>query len=272
MEAPRTALVTGASSGIGAATAALLARSGFRVFGTSRRETATAAEPAGVTMLKLDVRDDLSVGDCIGKVLAEGGRIDLLVNNAGYALFGAAEESTIAQAQALFDTNLFGAMRMANAVLPTMRANHSGRIINVSSIAGFVPSPMMAIYAASKHALEGWSQSIDQEVRSFGIRVLLVEPSVVRTGIDAAMPAPDHPLTSYDGLRRRVADVFEKEAAKALDPAAVGAAILDAAQAKAPRLRNPVGSDAIFLARMHRFLPDRLFDRMLRRYFRIDSR
>src|SRR5436853_4922691 len=149
----RVALVTGASSGIGEAAARALVRSGFAVYGTSRR-AAPGEKRGGVVFLPLDVTDDESVANAVREVLDRSGRIDVLVNNAGLGVSGAAEESSVEQARALFETNLFGSIRMTRAVLPQMREQHSGRIINVSSILGFVPAPFMALYAATKHAIE----------------------------------------------------------------------------------------------------------------------
>src|SRR5688572_16880370 len=176
---PGVALVTGASSGIGRATAKALQNAGFRVFGTSRRAAAESSD--GVTMLACDVTDDASVAKLVDEVLAKAGRIDLLVNNAGIGLLGGAEESSIAQAQALFDVNVFGVLRVTNAVLPTMRRQASGRIINMSSVMGLIPAPYLALYSSTKHALEGYSESLDHELRAFGIRVVLVEPAYTRT-------------------------------------------------------------------------------------------
>ena len=140
------ALVTGASTGIGRATAKALQNGGFRVFGTSRRVVSEQRD--GVTMLTCDVTDDASVAKLVDEVLAKAGRIDLLVNNAGIGLLGGAEESSIAQAQALFDVNLFGVLRVTNAVLPTMRRQASGRIINMSSVLGLIPAPYSALYSS----------------------------------------------------------------------------------------------------------------------------
>ncbi len=176
------ALVTGASSGIGLATAKALQNAGYRVFGTSRRAAAEGFD--GITMLACDVTDDASVAKLIDDVLAETGRIDLLINNAGTGLLGGAEESSMAQAQALFDVNVFGVFRVSNAVLPTMRRQGKGRIVNLSSVQGFIPAPYFALYASTKHAVEGYSESLDHELRAFGIRVTLVEPAYTRTSFE----------------------------------------------------------------------------------------
>ena len=166
----KTAIVTGAASGIGLATAKALKAAGYRVYGTSRRPA--QGRDGDVTMLACDVTDDASVEALVRTVHGETGRIDLLVNNAGFGISGAAEESSVAQAQALFDVNLFGVIRTTRAVLPLMRAQAGGRLVNISSILGLVPAPYMAVYSASKHALEGYSESLDHEVRGQGIRVV----------------------------------------------------------------------------------------------------
>ena len=160
----KAAIVTGASTGIGQASAKALYQAGFRVFGTSRRAVASISE--GIAMISCDVTDDASVKNAVEKVLDTTGRIDVLVNNAGIGLLGGAEESSISQAQALFDVNLFGVIRATNAVLPAMRDQKAGRIINISSVLGLIPAPFSALYSSTKHALEGYSESLDHEVRS----------------------------------------------------------------------------------------------------------
>lgn len=185
------ALVTGASSGIGKETALALVAAGFNVVGTSR-DTSRVTPLDGVTFLDLDVASDASVAAAVQEVSERFGRIDVLVNNAGVGSIGAAEETSVAQAQAVFDTNVFGVMRMVNEVLPHMRAQRRGRIINISSVLGFLPQPYMAAYAASKHAIEGYTESLDHEIRDHGVRALIVEPAYTRTGFEAnsVKPAP----------------------------------------------------------------------------------
>src|SRR4051795_11633256 len=195
-ERDRVALVTGASSGISEAAARQLLEAGFTVYGTSRRATA-GEQRDGVVFLPLDVTDDESVAAAMSEVLYRSGRIDVLVNNAGLGVAGAAEETSVEQARALFETNVFGAMRMTRAVLPVMRTQGSGRIINVSSIVGLIPVPFMALYSSTKHALEGYSQSIDHELREYGIRVLLVEPGFTKPAFDTNLPAADEPMPLY---------------------------------------------------------------------------
>src|SRR5213595_979356 len=209
------ALVTGASSGIGKAASLALVEAGFDVIGTSRNASGVTQRD-GVTFLELDVTSDESVSAVVRRVIDRFGRLDVLVNNAGTGAAGAAEESSVAQDQRVFDINFFGLIRMTKAVLPHMRARGSGRIINISSVLGLVPAPYMASYAATKHAIEGYSESVDHEVREYGIRVLLVEPAYTRTSFDANAILADEPLPLYE-RRREVQDVVLAEAIKGGD-------------------------------------------------------
>src|SRR6185295_9407012 len=227
------ALVTGASSGIGHATAKALRNAGYRVVGTSRRAAAERAD--GITMLTCDVTDDVSVAKLVDEVLGKAGRIDLLVNNAGIGLLGGAEESSTAQAQALFDVNVFGVLRMTNAVLPAMRRQSSGRIVNVSSVLGLIPAPYAALYASTKHAIEGYSESLDHELRTFGIRVLLVEPAYTRTSFGEHIVKPDRLLDVYDSARAGMQMILQKAMETGDAPEVVAATILKAATASVPK-------------------------------------
>src|SRR5947207_12829792 len=264
VETGRVALVTGASSGIGEAAADALLGAGFTVYGTSRK-AAVGEERDGVVFLPLDVTDDESVAGAVREVLDRSSRIDVLVNNAGFGTAGAAEESSVEQARALFETNLFGVMRMTRAVLPHMRERGSGRVINLSSVLGLVPAPFGALYAASKHAIEGYSESLDHEVREYGIRVLLVEPAYTRTSFDAnAIPA-DEPLPLYE-RRREVQDVVLAEAIKGGDePSVVGEAIVAAATDSRPKLRYPAGPLARRVTKLRRYAPSTVFDKQIRK-------
>jgi NAD(P)-dependent dehydrogenase (short-subunit alcohol dehydrogenase family) len=264
----RVALVTGASSGIGEAAARELVRAGFTVYGTSRK--AAAGEKRGdVVFLPLDVTDDDSVAAAVREVLGRSGRIDVLVNNAGLGIAGAAEESSIEQARKLFDTNLFGSIRMTRAVLPHMREQGSGRVINISSVLGLIPAPFGALYAATKHAVEGYSESLDHEVREFGVRVLLVEPAYTRTAFDSnAIPA-DEPLPLYT-QRREVLDVLMAEAIKGGDePSVVGETVVAAATDTRPKLRYPAGTLARRVSKLRRYAPSTVFDKQIRKINRL---
>ncbi|MEH1130668.1 oxidoreductase [Micromonospora sp. CPCC 206061] len=258
------ALVTGASAGIGKAVALGLVKAGYEVIGTGRRTSHLTHRP-GMTFLDLDVTSDESVTAAVAQVIDRYGRIDLLVNNAGVASAGAAEESSVAQVQALFDINVFGVIRMTNAVLPHMRAQRRGRIVNISSVVGFIPAPFMAPYAASKHAIEGYSESIDHEVREYGVRVLLVEPGWTNTGIESNSVRADSPMEIY-AKQRAIANKLIVEAVKAGDdPAAVAQAVVAAATDTKPKLRYPAGSRAGMVSTMRRVVPSRAFDRQIRK-------
>jgi short-subunit dehydrogenase len=258
------ALVTGASAGIGNAVALGLVQAGYEVIGTGRR-TAHLATRNGMTYLDLDVTSDESVAAAVAQVIDRYGRIDLLVNNAGVGSAGAAEESSVAQVQALFDINVFGVVRMTNAVLPHMRAQRRGRIVNISSVVGFMPAPFMAPYAASKHAVEGYSESIDHEVREHGVRVLLVEPGWTNTGFESNSVRADTPMAIY-AKQRTIADKLIVEAVKAGDdPSAVAQAVVAAATDTKPKLRYPAGSRAAMVSTMRRVVPSRAFDRQIRK-------
>ncbi|MER8441074.1 oxidoreductase [Mesorhizobium sp. M1312] len=257
------ALVTGASTGIGHATAKALQNAGFRVFGTSRR--AVAARSDGVTMLTCDVTDDASVAKLVDDVLAETGRIDLLVNNAGVGLLGGAEESSTVQAQALFDVNVFGVLRVTNAVLPIMRRQGTGRIVNLSSVLGLIPAPYSALYASTKHAIEGYSESLDHELRHFGIRVVLVEPAYTRTSFEENLAKPDQLLDIYDAARAGM-DVILRKAMETGDaPEIVAETVLKAATDSVPRRRYAAGKMARQVSFLRRFVPASAFDKSLRK-------
>ncbi|QKD06312.1 oxidoreductase [Mesorhizobium loti] len=262
----KTAVVTGASGGIGRASAEALVRAGFTVFGTSRKGS---NGPDGVTMLVCDVTDGEAVAALVSTVLSKTGRIDLLVNNAGIGMLGGAEEFSIEQVQALFDVNLFGVIRMTNAVLPSMRQQGEGRIINIGSILGLVPAPYSAHYSAVKHALEGYSESLDHEVRAFNIRVSVIEPAFVRTVFDQNGIEPDSLLKEYDqaraGFKALLADVMPK----ADRPEIVADAVVKAATDARPRRRYTVGKAARQVSLLRRFAPAGLFDKTLRKQFRL---
>ena len=260
---PGVALVTGASSGIGRATAKALQSAGFRVFGTSRH--AAAASLDGITMLACDVTDDHSVVKLVDKVLAEAGRIDLLVNNAGLGLLGGAEESSIAQAQALFNVNVFGVLRVTNAVLPTMRRQAKGKIVNLSSVQGFIPAPYFALYSSTKHAIEGYSESLDHELRPFGIRVSLVEPAYTRTSFEDNLAAPDQLLDIYNSARAGMTITVRKSMEEGDAPEVVAKTVLAAAIDPAPKKSYAAGKMARQVSFLRRFVPTSAFDKSLRK-------
>lgn len=260
----KIALVTGASSGIGEATASRLSEAGFKVYGSSRR--GASGPNKGYEMLALDVTSDASVQAAVAAVIAQEGRIDLLVNNAGFGVAPAgAEESSLEQAQALFDTNFFGVVRMTRAVLPHMRARGEGRIIHIGSVLGFLPMPYGALYAASKHAIEGYSESLDHELRNWGIRSIVIEPAYTKTPFDANLLEADAKLTAYDQVRAVVTRRVQQAMAGAEGPDVVAEAVLLAAQAGRPKLRYTAGSLAKRLRWLRSFAPAGLVDAGLRK-------
>jgi NAD(P)-dependent dehydrogenase (short-subunit alcohol dehydrogenase family) len=257
-------LVTGVSSGIGRAVADAFAAKGFEVFGTSR-DPRTTQPVAGVELVQLDVTDDASVAAAVSTVVQRAGRIDIVVNNAGAGVFGAAEETSIAQAQQLFDTNFFGLVRLTREVLPYLRAQRSGRIINIGSVLGFLPSPYGSLYAASKHAVEGYSESVDHETRDFGVRVSVVEPGYTNTSFEANATDADSPLDSYAAVREHVKQVIAKAVRAGDDPAVVAQAVLKAATSRTPKVRYPAGPLARRLSLLKKFAPAALLDNGIRK-------
>ena len=266
----KTALVTGASSGIGEAAAERLAMAGYRVYGTSRR-----GAPAGqrsFAMLPLDVTSDQSVEAAVAEVLRSEGRVDLLVNNAGFAVAPAgAEESSIEQAWSIFNTNFFGIVRMTRAIVPHMRDQGGGRIINIGSVLGFLPMPYMALYAATKHAIEGYSESLDHELRTRGIRVSVIEPAYTKTQFDANFVQPDSKLDVYREVRAALSKRLKEVIQAADEPGVVADVVVKAAIAAKPKLRYAAGRLANRLRMLRRFAPAGLVDAGVRKDLHLDT-
>ena len=264
------ALVTGASSGIGEATAKRLATAGYKVYGTSRRGAQSGQQ--SFAMLPLDVTSDASVEAAVKELIRLEGRIDLLVNNAGFGVAPAgAEESSIDQAKAIFETNFFGLVRMTRAVVPHMRRQGNGRIINIGSVLGFLPMPYGALYAATKHAVEGYSESLDHELRTRGIRVSVIEPAYTKTQFDANFLAPDSKLEEYREVRALLDRVLKEVMATADEPTVVAHVVLEAAIADRPKLRYAAGGLANRLRLLRRFAPAGLVDAGIRKDLRLDA-
>jgi len=221
-------------------------------------------------LVEMDVNDDGSVRETVRSVLEKAGKIDVLINNAGYSLAGGLEETSVEEARQLFETNFFGVLRVTQAVLPSMRRNGYGRIVNISSMLGLLPGPYRGIYAASKHALEGYTATLDHEVRAFGIRAVLVEPMYTRTKIAKNEKSVQAVIPAYADQKQRVTEIIKQETANGDDPYDVAEVVYDAATAKSPRLHYPVG-EGVMLSRLHRFVPSRLFDSAFRRRFQLDG-
>jgi short-subunit dehydrogenase len=222
-------------------------------------------------MLKLDVNSEDSAKACVEEVLTRAGRLDVLVNNAGFALGGAVEETSIAEAKEQFETNFFGVVRMVKAALPRMREARSGRIITVGSLAGFMAIPYNAFYSGTKFALEGYMEALWFEVKPFGIAVSLVEPGFVRTGINQAARVASERLPAYQGPRDRALAVIDHSVEKGIAPELVARAVFRAAQSKNPHLRYRVGADAVWLPRLKNATPWNFFAYGVRRTFDLDA-
>lgn len=270
----RVALLTGGSSGIGRATAALLHEAGFTVHAVARRVDAMRPlAEAGVHTFAMDVCDDASMAAGVQRVLERSGRLDLLVNNAGYGSYGAVEDVPLEEARRQFDVNVFGLARLVQLAVPHMRAQGSGRIVNISSIGGKIYEPLGAWYHATKFAVEGFSDSLRLELRPFGIDVVIVEPGPIATEWNTI--ARDSMVATatggaYEQRARRLARVFADldDARRSSPPDVVARAILTAATARRPKTRYPVGRQAGSIVRARRLLPDRTMDAVITRTLR----
>jgi NAD(P)-dependent dehydrogenase (short-subunit alcohol dehydrogenase family) len=256
MSNQKVVLVTGASSGFGQLIAQKLAAVGYRVFGTSRKEH--PASP-GVEMLKLDVTSDSSVQLCINELLTRTNRIDILVNNAGQIHASMIEETPLKRAKEIFETNFWGVVRVTNAVLPIMRQQRSGHIINMSSVAGLIGAPGQGFYSASKFALEGYSEALSIELDPFNIQVSLVEPGYFKTNFNQAMLQPTPVSSDYDNVRDVIISSVESAITQGDNPDKVAQAVVRIASSSLPRLRYRVGYEAQWLPRLRAILPDKLF-------------
>jgi len=269
-------LVTGCSSGIGRATALAAAARGHRVFATARNlaDLADLERTGNLETMALDVTDGLAVRAAVDAALSRAGRLDALVNNAGYGQYGAAEEVTLDEWRAQFEVNLFGAIAAIQAVLPAMRRERSGTIVNVSSVSGRVAIPFAAPYSASKHALEAVSDALRVELAAFGIRVVLVEPGPIETRFTERARAMVGPLIARPGPYRELYALAERAMEGdfqkgAQPPEAVARVIVDAIEAGNPRPRYPVGLMSRALFPLKTALPDRWLDGLMRRALRI---
>lgn len=265
----KVTFITGVSSGIGRATAHLFAERGAFVFGTVR-DVGHTQPLSGVELIYMDVTDPNSVNAAAETVLQKAGRIDILINNAGYSIAGALEETSVEEAHLLFETNFFGVLRVTQAVLPSMRRHGYGRIVNISSMLGLFPGPYRGMYVASKHALEGYTKTLDHEVRTFGVRAVLVEPVYTKTKIAENEKTVQAAIPAYADQKQRVTKIIEQQIANGDDPNAVAELVFAAATAKSPRLHYPVG-EGVMLSRLHRFVPERVFDRQFRKRFQLDQ-
>lgn len=270
MSSQRVVLITGASSGVGQATARLLSQGGYTVFGTSRNP-ASVNSSAGIEMLSLDVRADDSAHACVEAVHRRSGRLDVLINNAGYELAGALEELSLHEARDQFDTNFFGVVRMVNAVLPSMRRQKRGHIINVGSLSGLSAIPFLGIYSASKFALEGYTEALRHELQPFNIQVSLTQAGFLKTPMMSHRQTAANRVTEYDPWRERALAAIRAYEEKGPGPDVMAETLLKIVSSSKPQLRYLIGQQAKTVARLRRFLPARMFEQGVRRTFSLDG-
>jgi NAD(P)-dependent dehydrogenase (short-subunit alcohol dehydrogenase family) len=260
-------LITGASSGMGKETAKLLLSKGFIVYASARRtEQMGSLEQSGAKILKLDVTDQNSIGSAVEKIISEQGKLDVLVNNAGFGLLGAIEEVSIEQARYQMEVNVFGPSRLIQLVLPHMRAQQSGKIVNISSTSGKMGVPLSGWYSASKFAVEGLSDSLRLEVKQFGIDVVLIEPGGVRSewGGIARKGLHNSPEGSaYNRMASKILKFSDKSESKNSDPSVIADLVLQSITSLKPKIRYHGGYMAGPILFLKKVLSDRLFDKLL---------
>ncbi len=268
-------LITGSSSGIGLATSLYLARRGYTVWATMRNleraselRAIAQSERLPIEIAPLDVRDEASVRSAVEKIINQSGRIDVLINNAGYGLRGAVEEVSLDEWQEQFETNFFGAIRVTQAVLPQMRAQRSGAIVNISSVLGRMAIPFSGPYTASKFALEGLTETLRYELAPFNIKVILIEPGFIATRFQEnaqIAQAAQREESPYSLLKKASGRRVQRNIYRAAPPERVAETIYRALIHPKPKLRYPVGRDARLVLPLRRFLPEGLFELVLKR-------
>jgi short-subunit dehydrogenase len=264
----KTVLVTGASSGIGEETVKMLLKKGYKVYAAARRvERMKNLEQEGAQLLELDVTSEDSMVQAISLIQKNSGGVDVLVNNAGYGSYGAIEDVTIDEAKRQFEVNVFGLARLTQLVLPSMREKGSGRIINISSVAGKIYEPLGGWYHSTKHAVEGLSDCMRLELKPFGIHVVLIQPAAIRTewsGIAADSLLKTSGESVYKEQAILLSNLFRNMFTErtASGPDAIALKILKAIETKKPKTRYPAGKGAKLILTARKLLSDKLFDRM----------
>jgi short-subunit dehydrogenase len=260
-------LVTGASSGMGKVTALRLVKEGYMVYGAARRsDEMLDLVDAGGFAISMDITNEEQIVSAVSEIIKQQGRIDILINNAGYGLYGAVEDVTLDDARRQFEVNLFGLARITKEVLPQMRERKSGTIINMSSMGGKIYTPLGAWYHASKHALEGWSDCLRLELKRFNIKVIIIEPGVIATAFGDVMSAPLMKISgegAYKNLAQHMAkstiDNYDKPNA-ATQPSAIADTILKAIKSENPKTRYSAGKLAKPLMLLRKWFGDKFFD------------
>lgn len=270
----KVVFVTGASSGFGQSCASHLSDLGYRVYGSSRKaEVPSKDSPSRFPiLLPMDVSEDVSVRTAVDYILEREGRLDVVVNNAGVGLAGSIEDTSVEEAQALFATNFFGVHRVCRAVLPVMRRQNDGCIVNISSLGGRVTIPFQGFYSASKYALEALSEALRMETVPFGIRVVIIEPGDFKTGFTAArsFAAQSASNPAYQERCHRAIDVMENDERNGAAPAELSRLLARVIEFDSPRLRYPTGLRTQRLAvGLKRFLPAGIIEKALKAYYKI---
>jgi len=266
-------LITGASSGIGKISAEYLIAKGNIVYGTSRHGPlpSTDHEENSSSLIRMDIRDDGSVQKTIEHIIKKHGRIDVVINNAGYGIAGPAEETSMQQAHEQLETNFFGAVRVCRSVLPHMRKQQNGLIINISSIGGLMGLPYQGFYSASKYALEGFTEALRLEVKAFGIRVTLLEPGDIRTSFTERREKNFNLQDSvYHASFRRVMNIVEVEERSGVQPIMVARRLEKIINSAKPKQRYMVGAfSQRFVASMKGTVPDRFIEWILQKFYHV---
>lgn len=263
----KTVLVTGASSGIGEKTALDLQAAGWRVFAGARRlDRMEGLKSKDIEILSLDVTDDSSMKSCVEKIIKETGRIDAVINNAGYGSYGSLEDVPLSEGKYQFEVNVFGLARLIQLVLPHMRKQGSGKIVNISSIGGSFGEPHGSWYHSTKWAVEGLSDSLRMELKQFGIDVIIIKPGAILTEWNSIAQQKLLEVsgeTAYGDLVKKHAAMLKRFDEQGSDPQVVSDVILKACSAKRPKTRYTVGKASGLMMWLHRILPDRMFDSMM---------
>jgi short-subunit dehydrogenase len=286
MAREEVAVVTGSSTGIGFETSLALAKNGYLTYATMRKTEGGGSkqiadivknENLPLNVLQLDVENDKSILDAINKIITENSRVDVVVNNAGYALVGALEETSMEEIKAQFETNFFGAVRVMQAVIPIMRKQRSGKIVNITSMGGRIAIPLDSIYHATKFALEGLSESIQYELEPFGIKIILIEPGGVATNfwknwrMAAKASRSGDNNSPYKQIENNMFESFKKMEQNAIHPSEVAKVILQAVIADNPDFRYVVGKDAAAILETRRSMPDREFHNFIKKQFNLQN-
>jgi NAD(P)-dependent dehydrogenase (short-subunit alcohol dehydrogenase family) len=283
MSGQRIVVVTGSSSGIGFETSLLLAKSGFYTYATVHKLEGEGSrqiidiakkEKLPLEVVQLDVNSDESVIDTINSIVKKHNRIDAIVNNAGYALGGALEETSMDEIRKQFETNFFGAVRVMRAVIPFMRSQRSGKIINITSMGGRISIPLSTFYHGSKFALEGVSESLQYELEPFGIKMILIEPGAVGSNFWKSIKIANgatSPNSPYTQLADNMSKIFKKMEENAMHPSEVAKTILDVVTSDDPQLRYVVGNDATKIIEARQNMSDKEFGNLIKDQFKIRS-